>query len=262
MEDRVFLDAAGPVCAYLIQGSAANLAKQAFPPHALIYQLSYDRPAPLGVATMTLFSNTASWAEGRNLLLSAAIENAGARIDYYVFCDDDVVFARGGFSEFERLLGETRPLVGLPLMPKAEQSPTLDSALRVQRALAIDEQIVAIHRSALGQPGLAPLIAEHDGVSWYVASLIFEYICLTRHGPLTHQYNEIVVENDGHVWETGETLYHRGDFGQMLDVVAKTLAGMTGGYDSTVIEQFDPDRENSHPARVRERARLDHLPVK
>ncbi|SFJ47069.1 hypothetical protein SAMN02799626_01863 [Caulobacter sp. UNC279MFTsu5.1] len=195
------------------------------------------------------------------MLLAAAIEHAGDAIDYYIFCDDDVVFTAGGFEAFERMLGETRPLVGFPLMPKAQQSATFDPALRTQRALAIDEQIVAVNRRLVGEVGVAPLVAEHDDVSWYVASLIFEYLCLTRYGALSHQYNEIVVENNGHIWETGGTLYHRGDTAQMLSTVEAALTAMTGRYDTAVIEQFDPARAANHAARIEHRSQLEHILV-
>ncbi|CAN5287471.1 hypothetical protein BH10PSE4_BH10PSE4_08650 [soil metagenome] len=247
------------VCAYLVQGSADTLARQAFPPGSLVYQLSYDRPATSEKAAESLFSNTASWAGGRNLLLEAALTHAGGDIDYFVFCDDDVVFAEGDFLAFERMLAETRPRIGFPLMPKAAQSPTLDPALTVQRALAIDEQMVAVHRSMIGERGIAPLIVEHDGVSWYVASLIFEYLCLTRNAAFTHQYNQIVVENDGHVWVDGQTLYHRGDFAEMLRVVEQALTDLTGGYDPSVIEQFDPAAVQNHAARIIDRAAIANL---
>lgn len=249
------------VCAYLVQGSAATLARQTFPPGSLVYQLSYDAPAAPERAARTLLSKTASWAGGRNLLLEAALEHAGPDIDYFIFCDDDVVFAEGDFMAFERMLAETRPRIGFPLMPKAQQSPTLDRTSRVQRALAIDEQMVAVHRSMIGERGIAPLVTDHDHVSWYVASLIFEYLCLTRHAAFTHQYNQIVVENDGHVWVTGETLYHRGDFAEMLRVVEQAVTVLMSGYDPSIIEQFDPAAAQNHDRRIVDRTDIASLPV-
>jgi hypothetical protein len=38
--------------------------------------------------------------------------------------------------------------------------------------------MVALHRSVIGERGIAPLETAYDAVSWYGACLIFEYLVL------------------------------------------------------------------------------------
>jgi hypothetical protein len=162
--------------------------------------------------------------------------------DYYVFCDDDVEFLTGDFAEFEKCLAATRPAIGFPLMPKARLGSLLDERLAVQRALDIDEQMYAVHRSLIGTPGLAPLDSRHDHVSWYVASLTFEYLVGTRLLGTAHQFNTVELCNNGHVWQDGATLYaaNRGVPADFIPVLAGHIDQFYGGYDPTVIEQFMP----------------------
>ena len=237
-----------------MQGAAAKLASYEFPPDRQVLLMSYDRPFEANWADC-FFSDTATWAEGRNLL-ARQLADKGPLPDYVIFCDDDVVFETGSFAALEEHLSLTRPMVGAPLMPKAAESPTLRPRRPVQRALVLDEQIVALHRSAMGIHGIAPLETRFDNVSWYVACLTFEYLCISRFGPFCHQYNDIRVLNPGHNWETGGTLYHRGEVDEWVTVWRNEMMSLTGGFKAHVVEQFD----NRRLSRLRRKlASLGHI---
>jgi len=228
---------------YLVQGSRETLARQDFQ-GAPFYTLCYEGEFLMDGASGGLASTTASWAMGRNLLLEAA--RAGhPDAEYYVFCDDDVEFISGDFQAFERGLATTRPAIGLPLMLKARIGAALDTDHEVQRAVDIDEQMYAIHRSVVGTQGVAPLETAHDAVSWYVSSLTFEYAAATVFAGRAHQYNGVELANNGHVWETGQTLYatSRGTAAEFVPVFADHAVHLFGHYDETVIEQFMPPLE-------------------
>lgn len=225
--------------AVLIQGAWSRVAALAETAPGPIFALCYDINAPIPRAVVTLFSDTATWAEGRNRLMAAA--RAHATFDYLVFCDDDVAFDRGDLHQFVEALDRTRPLVAAPLMPKGAGSKGYRPELEVQRAVALDEQMVAVHSSLFDRRGLAPLETDHDHLSWYVACLVFEYLSAVWAGPRCHQYNHIQVRNDVHTWETGETLYRRGDPAVFLPVYERYIAERVGVFDRTVIEQFDPN---------------------
>ncbi len=104
---------------YLLQGTTANLSNYAtmLPKDSIAYALTYDRDVAPGFATAHIYDPDCSWAEGRNQLVAAAIL-AHSDADYFIFADDDVEFKEGSFSSFERLISETRPMMGVPIFPK------------------------------------------------------------------------------------------------------------------------------------------------
>ena len=99
---------------YLMQGAGDQLLSQASPPGPLLV-LAYDEPVHLPDARACLFDPSATWAEGRNILLDVAARVAPA--DYYVFCDDDVRFIAGSFASFEAWLARSRPTIRYAIGP-------------------------------------------------------------------------------------------------------------------------------------------------
>jgi len=148
----------------------------------------------------------------------------------------------------------------MPLMPKARIGAALDDRLPVQRALDIDEQMYAVHRSVIGTIGIAPLDTQNDHISWYVASLIFEYATSRLLSDRSHQYNTIELVNNGHIWETSETLYthSRGTPAEFVPVFAARAADLFGHFDERVIEQFMPPLDGPQRAEY-DRERRAHL---
>lgn len=232
-----------PTFVYLAQGAWIRLSQLRFPERARVFALCYDDPRPLPRAEQTIFDTRCTWAAGRNRLQSLALEQA-PDADYFVFCDDDIVFVKGSFEQFEAMVAQTRPLIGVPLMPKAIATRTLDEQLTVQRGLALDEQMVALHRSVLGEQGLAPLETAYDDVSWYVACLIFEYLALKFHASSCDQYNTIEIANPKHTIHDGQTLYKAGRLADYFPVFLKYITDRFGAYDKAPLAPC----EYSYPA--------------
>jgi hypothetical protein len=225
------------VC-YLVQGSRKKLEALRFPADAAVYALCYDTRFDLSGARTTLFNAECTWAEGRNLLLDLAM-GVEPHFDYLIFCDDDVEFVTGSFEHFEARIAQTRPLAAIPVMPKARVTDWVLPDLDVQTAVAVDEQMVALHRSVVGLRGLAPLEPAHDAISWYVACLLFEYNALSALGAGFHQYNDVEIINTSHTWLAGDTLYRQGDAGQFLPLV-KALLEDGQNYDPDLLGIFYP----------------------
>jgi len=208
---------------YLIQGARHRLEGLSLPAGACVYALCYDDPAPtLPEARAIIFDPVCSWAEGRNRLLELALDQEGDA-EYLVFCDDDVEFISGSFEQFEARLRETRPLAAVPLMPKARVTGYVLPDVDHQAAIAVDEQMVALHRTAVGDMGIAPLETMYDNISWYIPCLIFEYRSLKAFGSRFHQYNDVEIVNNSHTWLTEGVAYRQGDPNEFLPVVKSAL---------------------------------------
>jgi hypothetical protein len=191
---------------YLVQGAAERLKKLPLPAGAVVYALVYDQDVTFDFAKRTIFDPKCSFAAGRNQLGELALA-AEPDADYFIFCDDDIEFNAGSFVEFERLVERSRPKMATPLSQKTRGYGAVDYEVEIQTAIVVDEQLVAIHRSAAATEGVWPLTTEFDDVSWWLPCQIFEYLALRTFGRHFHQYNKIIVENDVHTWQTGSTNY-------------------------------------------------------
>lgn len=221
--------------AYLIQGARHKLLEATFPEGASIYMLCYDDEVPVP-GTSFLFDPHCTWAEGRNKLATVAATNPAH--EYFVFCDDDCRFLKGGLREFEALLLKHQPLVAQPVMPKAKMC---DQVLEqsVQAAVVIDEQMYAVHRSVLGHVGISPIVTDYDAKSWYAACLILEHEALARYPQQVMQFNSIEIDNLGHSADTPGSKYVVGDWDQYWPEVESWLRS-NGGYVRGIHEPIYP----------------------
>jgi hypothetical protein len=222
---------------YLVQGAAARVRQMPFPSGAAVFALCYDEDVQIGFAAETIFDPKCSWAEGRNKL----VETARAVVpdfDYLILCDDDVSFAKGSFERFQEQIQRTQPLAALPLMPKARLSGGYNRLTSRQKAIVVDEQMYALHRDAIGITGVCPLVTDYDHVSWHTPCLIFEYVSLTQFGRAFHQYNDVVVDNANHTWETGTTNYNVGKPGAAYEAYKQWIGRNYADYDECVLHPF------------------------
>jgi hypothetical protein len=248
--------------AYLAQGKRANLLRLALPQGAPVYWLCYDNPTPIA-GVCFVYDSDCTWAAGRNRLLEAAQKNA--RHEYFVFCDDDCVMKRGSFETFSATLLAARPAIAVPVMPKARLFGPLHNRA-IQSAVVIDEQMVAIHRKAIGVPGLAPLATAFDPVSWYAACLIFEHQAFAAFDLAVQQFNEIEITNDTHTWKEPNAKYRQGNWREYWGKV-RTWLGRHGDYDDRILEPYypvfntDPMRKDALSKTARWRLRRARNPV-
>ena len=61
-----------------------------------------------------LYKSKTSWAEGRNILIEAA-RKSNRRYKYYIMLDDDIVFTKGSFKEFEDEVISVNPDLSVPV---------------------------------------------------------------------------------------------------------------------------------------------------
>jgi hypothetical protein len=235
---------------YLVQGAWARLSQLHFPAVSPVLALCHDHDGSLPSAEETIFDPKCTWAAGRNRLRTLALSRY-PDADYFIFCDDDIVFAEGSFMLFEAMLTTTRPAVGVPIVPKALLWKTAVTTLEVQRGLCLDEQMVALHRSIMGEAGIAPLETAYDEVSWYAACLIFEYSVLKQYASACHQYNRIRIENPRHTVHDGSTLYRIGHPHDYLPLVIDWILKRKGSYDDTIIDPYEGSRHAGSAARAR-----------
>ncbi len=184
------------------------LAALRFPDQARVFALCYDHDVAIPYSERTIFDPECSWAAGRNRLLALALEHC-PDTDYFVFCDDDIVFVTGSFEKFEAMVAQTQPAMAVPAVPKTRKFTNWN--LEVQTVLRLDEQLVALHRSVIGFRGIAPLVEDYDAISWYIPCLIFEYCTLKLYGRACHQYNNVVIVNDVHRQSDVGSNYKTGD---------------------------------------------------
>lgn len=226
---------------FVVQGAADQLRGLVFPAGAAVYALCYDADLTLPYARQTIHDPRCTWAEGRNRL-ATLVQREHPDFDYLILADDDVEFVAGSFAAFEAWVLERRPLLGIPLMPKARRFGGRENDVTEQRATIVDEQLVAIHRDLIGVEGICPLVTRYDDVSWTTACLIFEYLSLSRFGDGCRQNNAICIENNGHTAVTGGTLYKAGTGREAYDAFQRYLRAEGMEYDPAVMPHLRHNR--------------------
>ena len=146
--------------------------------------------------------------------------------------DDDVEFVKGTPKDFQKLLLEYLPGMGVPLCDQILETHRYNPTLRVQRPIGVD-QIVQAYRTDLVDIGLAvPYVTTLDNFSWWYACQINEYISLYHHYKLSAQFNEIQIKNMGHDWqnkkEDSNSKYQSGLTLSGLDNCRKIINGLIG----------------------------------
>ena len=189
---------------YLVQSSAARLPLNlhlANRPSSDAVFLTFDAPAE-----GALFMERCTWGEGRNRLAERAREKPG--YSYYIFIDDDVVFAKGGFDRFEELLRRRRPAFACPVFIPKNRFTVLGigggllrppfRCLQVQLVRLGDGQMVALHSTVLADGLLFPLQTRFDPQSWWCTSSTLQTLAVNLYGRHALQLNPVAVRNEEH----------------------------------------------------------------
>lgn len=188
---------------YLVQGRKANISNFAHlqSPSADLITLTYDVDIDeLDVSWVTnIFFPNSTWAEGRNHQLNYAI-NTSTDYLYYIFLDDDVSVEKGSYVEFESLLLEYQPAVGLPLCDAIKSSDRYVKKLQVQHPIAMDQLMQAYHRRVVKEKIALPFITKFDHLSWWYSCEINQFLILRYYRGHVMQFNTIQIHNDNHNW--------------------------------------------------------------
>ncbi len=207
---------------YLIQGRKENVLKYSYLQNANsdLITLTFDFKIIENEleSTSNIFFPNSSWAEGRNKQLELAKELKNKYL-YYIFIDDDVEFIAGCFSDFEKLLLQNKPAVGVPLLAIIKNTNKFNPKLKIQHPVAVDQQIQAYHHKVLSESIVMPLETKFDNLSWWYSCEINGFLILSHYRGYIMQFNDIVVDNVGHHWDDTTKL--------SIDLTSNYLGGVT-----------------------------------
>jgi hypothetical protein len=190
---------------YLIQGRKENVLKYAYLQNvdSDLMTLTFDVKILKNElnAIINIFLPKSSWAEGRNIQLETA-KSLETKYLYYIFIDDDVEFVKGTFLDFESNLLRHKPAIGVPLLTIIKKTNKYNPTLKIQHPVAIDQQIQAYHYKVLNDSVVMPLETKFDKLSWWYPCEINSFLILSHYKGYVIQFNDIVVDNVGHHWDS------------------------------------------------------------
>lgn len=176
---------------YLVQGQA-DLVREYHHlkqrKNADVIFLTYDKPLEDAI-----FFPNSTWAEGRNQQLSEAL-NRGS-YEYYIYCDDDISFESGSWTQFENNLLRFKPGIAVPIFPKTVNSALKFPHLQVQPFFINDEQLIAFHREVVNDRIVVPYQTRFDQMNWWVSCEIQQLLIQNFYYFDAWQFNEIRIEN-------------------------------------------------------------------
>ncbi|SFJ47487.1 hypothetical protein [Caulobacter sp. UNC279MFTsu5.1] len=151
-----------------------------------VHHLTFRDPQP---GAIHLPGST--WTEGRNALLQAA-RAAGRDYDYFIFCDDDVVFTRGSWDALEEALTRWRPAVGLPSHPHPHDHR------EIHAVYDFDAIVNAFHRDVVEDQVLLPYIATYDAATWWLSQFFVIHLAGALYPRQVVKFPDIAIENPEH----------------------------------------------------------------
>ncbi|WAC41746.1 hypothetical protein [Pedobacter sp. SL55] len=189
---------------YLVQGKKRNVLK-----YAGLQNLNSDlcictfdeeiSNQELNAKQIIFFPNS-TWAEGRNKQLTLA-KILPEKYLYYIFLDDDAVFLKGDFKLFQEKLLHHEPAIGLPLTTIIKNTNRYNPKLAVQHPFAFDQIVQAYHYKVVEDEISIPFITDFDHESWWYSCQINEFLSLAKYKGHVMQFNDLLIENTGHVWD-------------------------------------------------------------
>ena len=187
---------------YLMQGTSDRIGEYLHlreRPDADAVFLTYDRERE-----GCIFFPNSTFMQGRNRMLAEARKLGDYR--YFIFMDDDVEFVRGSYDEFESLLLQLRPAIGVPVFGRLRDAvigfgspfgriylPYMDW----QIAWDYDGQMNAYHRD-LVLDGLVIPYWESFTDNWWVSDIISSALAMNFYRGGVLQFNRIVISNKIH----------------------------------------------------------------
>lgn len=207
---------------YLIQGRKENVIKYSYLQNANsdLIALTFDFEILENelISILNIFLPKSSWAEGRNKQLEES-KKLNTKYLYYIFIDDDVEFVKGNFSDFEQRLIKNKPAIGLPLLTIIKNTNRFNPQLKIQHPVAVDQQIQAYHYRVIQDSIVMPLETRFDHLSWWYSCEINGFLILSHYRGYIMQFNDILVDNIGHLWNN-ETK-------KSIDKTSNYLGGVT-----------------------------------
>ena len=167
--------------------------------------VTYDAPFEYegDIAFKRCFLPNSSINDSRNKLCEMA-KSLPEEYLYYIFIDDDVEFATGGWQQFQNRLLEYSPAIGHPLMEKVYSllnkyfKICIEKYLTVQRASITDQQVEALHRDVFYDGLIYPTFTIWDEVSWWYSCILTEMLKINFYKKDMLQFNDCRILNAEH----------------------------------------------------------------
>lgn len=144
-----------------------------------------------------LFKPKTTWAEGRNILLSEVLI-LNINFDYIIFLDDDVLFSKGTFLEFEQNITKFKPLVAIPLSNVILESNRYNKKFEIQHPIGMDQIVQAYNKKVIKENIVLPYITKFDNLSWWYSCEINTHLILSKYRGKVLQFNNIIIFNKNH----------------------------------------------------------------
>jgi hypothetical protein len=140
-----------------------------------------------------LYLPNSSWTQGRNRLLAEAVERH-SDFDYLVFCDDDLVFTKGSWVEWEKALDHWKPTIASPSYPHPKPCP----GWQAHTLYNFDAMMNAFHRTCLEDGVLLPYIEKYDSISWWLSQFFLMHFANALYPGGVAKFTDICVDNTEH----------------------------------------------------------------
>ncbi len=198
---------------FLVQGRESELKSFTTlkTPNSKVITLSWDTNQN-GITPYDhhYFLPNSTWAEGRNFLLTKAI-NLYSDYKYLIFLDGDMYLQAGKIEEFLNFLKTYEPVLGLPLSTQIKDSNRYLPESEVQTQTSFDQIMQAYSRRAVEDRICLPYITDLDHLSWWYSCELNQYLTTKYYERETLQFNNFIIENTHHpakdVEETGGSKY-------------------------------------------------------
>lgn len=150
--------------------------------------LTYDKPIK-----EALFFPNSTWAQGRNKMLETVLTQEDYL--YYIFCDDDIAFKKGGWDEFEENLMVHNPAIAVPVfLFKTKKTPL--RWLKYHSFLFNDEQMIAFHNEVVMDGIVLPYQNQFHDIHWWASCEIQEILIQNFYSSDSIQLNRIHITNE------------------------------------------------------------------
>lgn len=147
----------------------------------------------------SIFFPKSSWSAGRRKLCHEALKSFAH--EYIIFMDGDAITTPFELDAFEQIVGELKPAVAVPRVPKTEHF-TKKLGTRPPRwvlAYDSDEQFQCFDSRVLQHHlGGSPYVSDYDEVSWWYPCVLNQKLIRKHYWRSFIQVNLTCVSNDSH----------------------------------------------------------------
>jgi hypothetical protein len=231
---------------YLIQGSISELERsiKLLPAGAKAMLLTYEDTENANIEKFELIKYLDStWAEGRNFLLERVVLQ-NEDYDYVVFMDGDVAFSEGSFIEFESLISQYKPKLGIPLSDQILKSHRFNPKAKAQKQFMFDQIVQAYSRDVVENRISIPYDPTYDAESWWYACEINQYLSYREIKDQIIQFNSIKIINTHHELQEDQqdsvSLYRGGTTASGINEIKNYIEMKYGSQPKTIGTLFHP----------------------